>query len=146
MKKKNEGIQDALIPDEITPLMLLPLASKAAKAKGDAGAFRLAVAKMLPYESREAYLAKYGQIDPVTAALYDADQIMQAVIDAASAVDDLMTYPVEARKRIIADDIRRSIEDPFRDLPTTDKPDPNRLQVDDDGNIVNPTTGEIEGD
>lgn len=132
MKKPIDGVQDALIPDEITPLMLLPLAAKAAKAKGDAGAFRIAVAKLLPLGSREAYIAKYKNIDPVTAALYDADEIMQAVIDAASAVDELMTYPVEARKRIIVSDIRSSIEDPLKGLATTEDIDPDTGEIKED--------------
>ncbi|MCH9276124.1 hypothetical protein JS533_007550 [Bifidobacterium amazonense] len=132
MKKTAEGVQDALIPDEITPLMLLPLAAKAAKAKSDAGAFRIAVAKMLPLETREAYVRKYKNIDPVTEALYDADEIMQAIIDAASAVDDLMTYPIEARKRIGVHDIRRSLEDPLRGLATTEDVDPDTGEITED--------------
>lgn len=31
-KKKTDGVQDALIPDEITPLMLLALTAKASRS------------------------------------------------------------------------------------------------------------------
>lgn len=46
-KKKTDGVQDALIPDEITPLMLLALTAKASRMKDAAAAFRIAASKML---------------------------------------------------------------------------------------------------
>ena len=44
-RKKTDGVQDALIPDEITPLMLLALTAKASRMKDAAAAFRIAASK-----------------------------------------------------------------------------------------------------
>lgn len=106
-KKKTDGVQDALIPDEITPLMLLDLATK------------------------DEYIEKYKNIDPITDALYDACDLSQHIFDAANAVNDLINYPVEARERVVKADIERSLLDPWRDLPTS-------------GGDVDPDTGEIK--
>lgn len=71
-KKKTDGVQDALIPDEITPLMLLALTAKASRMKDAAAAFRIAASKMLDLATKDEYIEKYKNIDPITDALYDA--------------------------------------------------------------------------
>lgn len=71
-KKKTDGVQDALIPDEITPLMLLALTAKASRMKDAAPAFRIAASKMLDLATKDEYIEKYKNIDPITDALYDA--------------------------------------------------------------------------
>ena len=125
-KKKTDGVQDALIPDEITPLMLLALTAKASRMKDAAAAFRIAA-------SKDEYIEKYKNIDPITDALYDACDLSQHIFDAANAVNDLINYPVEARERVVKADIERSLLDPWRDLPTS-------------GGDVDPDTGEIKED
>lgn len=122
-KKKTDGVQDALIPDEITPLMLLALTAKASRMK-DAAA-----SKMLDLATKDEYIEKYKNIDPITDALYDACDLSQHIFDAANAVNDLINYPVEARERVVKADIERSLLDPWRDLPTSG---------------VDPDTGEIK--
>lgn len=137
-KKKTDGVQDALIPDEITPLMLLALTAKASRMKDAAAAFRIAASKMLDLASKmldlatkDEYIEKYKNIDPITDALYDACDLSQHIFDAANAVNDLINYPVEARERVVKADIERSLLDPWRDLPTGG---------------VDPKTGEIKED
>ena len=108
MTKKNTGsVQEALIPDEITPLMLLALTPKASSMKDAAAAFRLAASRMLDIATKGEYIAKYKNIDPVTDALYDAIDLAQHIFDAANAVDDLINYPVEARERVVRAHHRR---------------------------------------
>ena len=118
-KKKTDGVQDALIPDEITPLMLLALTAKASRMKDAAAAFRIAASKMLDLATKDEYIEKYKNIDPITDALYDACDLSQHIFDAANAVNDLINYPVEARERVVKADIERSLLDPWRDLPTS---------------------------
>ena len=65
-KKKTDGVQDALIPDEITPLMLLALTAKASRMKDAAAAFRIAASKMLDLATKDEYIEKYKNIDPIT--------------------------------------------------------------------------------
>ena len=76
-KKKTDGVQDALIPDEITPLMLLALTAKASRMKDAAAAFRIAASKMLDLATKDEYIEKYKNIDPITDALYDACDLSQ---------------------------------------------------------------------
>lgn len=130
-KKKTDGVQDAPIPDEITPLMLLALTAKASRMKDAAAAFRIAASKMLDLATKDEYIEKYKNIDPITDALYDACDLSQHIFDAANAVNDLINYPVEARERVVKADIERSLLDPWRDLPTSG---------------VDPDTGEIKED
>lgn len=114
-KNKSKGVQDTLIPDEITPLQLLPLSAAAGSVKKAASAFRVKASKLLEC----------------------ADKLAQRIIDEATVLDDLMTYPNSTRHRIMLDDLKRSL-DPFGELPTTDD-DGN-----DGGETVDPDTGEIE--
>ena len=131
--KEKDRWQDALIPDEITPLMLLALTAKASRMKDAAAAFRIAASKMLDLATKDEYIEKYKNIDPITDALYDACDLSQHIFDAANAVNDLINYPVEARERVVKADIERSLLDPWRDLPTS-------------GGDVDPDTGEIKED
>ena len=87
-KKKTDGVQDALISDEITPLMLLALTAKASRMKDAAAAFRIAASKMLDLATKDEYIEKYKNIDPITDALYDACDLSQHIFDAANAVND----------------------------------------------------------
>ena len=119
-KNKSKGVQDTLIPDEITPLQLLPLSAAAGSVKKAASAFRVKASKLLECADKEEYIERYKRI-----------------IDEATVLDDLMTYPNSTRHRIMLDDLKRSL-DPFGELPTTDD-DGN-----DGGETVDPDTGEIE--
>ena len=55
-KNKSKGVQDTLIPDEITPLQLLPLSAAAGSVKKAASAFRVKASKRstTPTSSRSA--------------------------------------------------------------------------------------------
>lgn len=63
-KKKTDGVQDALIPDEITPLMLLALTAKASRMKDAAAAFRIAASKMLDLATKDEYIEKIQEHRP----------------------------------------------------------------------------------
>lgn len=133
-RKKTPVVQDALIPDEVTPLMLLPLSGSAGAVKKAASQFRVRAARLLDCATKEEYVEKYKGISPYVEALYDADAMAQHVIDEATVMDDLMTYPTDPRRRIMLDDLKKSL-DPFEDLPTTDD--------DAKPGDVDPKTGEI---
>ena len=68
MAKKNDSglVQDALIPDEMSPLSLLDFNSSCAKIKQAAVDFRRAVNHKMQLETKDAYLDKFHQIDPYT--------------------------------------------------------------------------------
>lgn len=85
MAKKNDSglVQDALIPDEMSPLSLLDFNSSCAKIKQAAVDFRRAVNHKMQLETKDAYLDKFHQIDPYTEAVYDTDALAQHIIDCA---------------------------------------------------------------
>lgn len=72
-KKDSNLVQDALIPDEMSPLSLLDFNSSCAKIKQAAVDFRRAVNHKMQLETKDAYLDKFHQIDPYTEAVYDTD-------------------------------------------------------------------------
>lgn len=88
MAKKNDSglVQDALIPDEMSPLSLLGFNSSCAKIKQAAVDFRRAVNHKMQLETKDAYLDKFHQIDPYTEAVYDTDALAQHIIDCAEVV------------------------------------------------------------
>ena len=89
MAKKNDSglVQDALIPDEMSPLSLLDFNSSCAKIKQAAVDFRRAVNHKMQLETKDAYLDKFHQIDPYTEAVYDTDALAQHIIDCAEVIN-----------------------------------------------------------
>lgn len=77
-KNKSKGVQDTLIPDEITPLQLLPLSAAAGSVKKAASAFRVKASKLLECADKEEYIERYKGISPYVEALYDADESRSA--------------------------------------------------------------------
>lgn len=66
MAKKNDSglVQDALIPDEMSPLSLLDFNSSCAKIKQAAVDFRRAVNHKMQLETKDAYLDKFEESAP----------------------------------------------------------------------------------
>lgn len=85
-KKDSNLVQDALIPDEMSPLSLLDFNSSCAKIKQAAVDFRRAVNHKMQLETKDAYLDKFHQIDPYTEAVYDTDALAQHIIDCAEVI------------------------------------------------------------
>lgn len=67
-RKKTDGVQDALIPDEMSPLKLLDFNAGNAKIKQAAVDLRRSVNTAKPMSSKTEYLAKFQHIDAVTEA------------------------------------------------------------------------------
>lgn len=108
-KKKDSGlVQDALIPDEMSPLGLLDFNSSCAKIKQAAVDFRRAVNHKMQLETKDAYLDKFHQIDPYTEAVYDTDVLAQHIIDCAEVINRLLTYPKDARRAVLYDNLHDS--------------------------------------
>lgn len=111
MAKKNDSglVQDALIPDEMSPLSLLDFNSSCAKIKQAAVDFRRAVNHKMQLETKDAYLDKFHQIDPYTEAVYDTDALAQHIIDCAEVINRLLTYPKDARRAVLYDNLHDSL-------------------------------------
>jgi hypothetical protein len=149
---KKKMVQDALVPDEITPVMLLQLSRKASSLKDNAAAFRVAVAGMLTEQSKEKYIAEYKRIDAITEALYDADDLAQLIIDAGFAIETMLVKPSKSRELIMFGDLRRSL-DSFEgwhlsvSRPEDEADGAGDADAPDDGDeTVDPDTGEIKGE
>lgn len=142
-KKDNALVQDALIPDEMSPLSLLDFNSSCAKIKQAAVDFRRAVNHKMQLESKDAYLDKFHQIDPYTEAVYDTDTLAQHIIDCAEAINRLLTYPREARRQVMYDNLHNSLRTFEESAP--DYPERNDDgDAGDGGEAVDPRTGEIK--
>ena len=149
---KKKMVQDSLVPDEITPVMLLQLSKSASNLKDAAAVFRVRVAKMLTSRTKEDYIAKYKNIDAITEALYDADELAQLIIDAGFAIETMLVKPSKSRELIMFGDLRRSL-DSFEDWhlsvsrPQDEADGADDADAPDDGDeTVDPDTGEIKGD
>lgn len=121
-RKKTDGVQDALIPDEMSPLKLLDFNAGNAKIKQAAVDLRRSVNTAKPMSSKTEYLAKFQHIDAVTEAIFDVDVLAQHIVDCAEAINRLLTYPREARRTIMLDDLHRSLK-PFEESAVEGVPD-----------------------
>ena len=131
-KKDSNLVQDALIPDEMSPLSLLDFNSSCAKIKQAAVDFRRAV-----------NLDKFHQIDPYTEAVYDTDALAQHIIDCAEVINRLLTYPKDARRAVLYDNLHDSLATFEESAPDYPDPDDDADETD-RGEAVDPTTGEIK--
>lgn len=145
MAKKNDSglVQDALIPDEMSPLSLLDFNSSCAKIKQAAVDFRRAVNHKMQLETKDAYLDKFHQIDPYTEAVYDTDARAQHLIDCAEVINRLLTYPKDARRAVLYDNLHDSLATFEESAPDYPDPDDDADETD-RGEAVDPTTGEIK--
>ncbi|MFT9278636.1 MAG: hypothetical protein ABF532_09520 [Bifidobacterium sp.] len=149
---KKKMVQDALVPDEITPVMLLQLSKKASSLKDCAAAFRVSVSRMLTSRSKEEYIAKYKNIDAITEALYDADDLAQLIIDAGFAIETMLVKPSKSRELIMFGDLRRSLDSFEGWHLSVERPEgkggdagDSAGDTDDGDESVDPDTGEITG-
>lgn len=145
MAKKNDSglVQDALIPDEMSPLSLLDFNSSCAKIKQAAVDFRRAVNHKMQLETKDASLDKFHQIDPYTEAVYDTDALAQHIIDCAEVINRLLTYPKDARRAVLYDNLHDSLATFEESAPDYPDPDDDADETD-RGEAVDPTTGEIK--
>ncbi|MFR1218892.1 MAG: hypothetical protein ACLSDW_11530 [Bifidobacterium longum] len=145
MAKKNDSglVQDALIPDEMSPLSLLDFNSSCAKIKQAAVDFRRAVNHKMQLETKDAYLDKFHQIDPYTEAVYDTDALAQHIIDCAEVINRLLTYPKDACRAVLYDNLHDSLATFEESAPDYPDPDDDADETD-RGEAVDPTTGEIK--
>lgn len=137
-------VQDALIPDEMSPLSLLDFNAPCAKIKQAAVDFRRAVNHKMQLADKASYLDKFHQIDPYTEAVYDTDMLAQHIIDCAEAMNRLLTYPKEARKAVMLGDLHKSLK-PFEESAheTTISVTLGGHKDDTEQPSVDPMTGEI---
>lgn len=142
-KKDSNLVQDALIPDEMSPLSLLDFNSSCAKIKQAAVDFRRAVNHKMQLETKDAYLDKFHQIDPYTEAVYDTDALAQHIIDCAEVINRLLTYPKDARRAVLYDNLHGSLATFEESAPDYPDPDDDADETD-RGEAVDPTTGEIK--
>ena len=138
-KKDSNLVQDALIPDEMSPLSLLDFNSSCAKIKQAAVDFRRAVNHKMQLETKDAYLDKFHQIDPYTEAVYDTDALAQHIIDCAEVINRLLTYPKNARRAVLYDNLHDSLATFEESAPDYPDPDDDAEETD-SGEAVDPNT------
>lgn len=105
--------------------------------------FRRAVNHKMQLETKDAYLDKFHQIDPYTEAVYDTDALAQHIIDCAEVINRLLTYPKDARRAVLYDNLHDSLATFEESAPDYPDPDDDADETD-RGETVDPTTGEIK--
>ncbi|MCI1984097.1 MAG: hypothetical protein LKJ47_04925 [Bifidobacteriaceae bacterium] len=122
-------VQDALVPDEATPDMLVGLLPKAQGILKASAAYLAAVRGLMDSKDKKAYIEKWGgKVDPITEVLYDTASLAQKTLDAGLAMETMLSKPLKSREIVMLDDLRHAFEERDDAL---------------DSGHVNPTTGEI---
>jgi hypothetical protein len=103
---EHKPVQDALIPDEVTPDMLVTLLPSAQAVLKASAKYLAAVRKMMLTASKKTYVGKYGNIDPITEVLYDTASLAQKTLDAGLAMETMLSKPLKSREIVMLSDLR----------------------------------------
>ena len=76
-------------------------------------------------------------------AVYDTDALAQHIIDCAEVINRLLTYPKDARRAVLYDNLHDSLATFEESAPDYPDPDDDADETD-RGEAVDPTTGEIK--
>ena len=127
----------------MSPLSLLDFNSSCAKIKQRPWTSAARSTTRCSSKPKDAYLDKFHQIDPYTEAVYDTDALAQHIIDCAEVINRLLTYPKDARRAVLYDNLHDSLATFEESAPDYPDPDDDADETD-RGEAVDPTTGEIK--
>lgn len=112
MKNNAKASQEALIPDEATPDMLVELLPKAQQIMKASAAYLAQVRRYMTQATKKDYVAKWKDIDAITETIYDTAELAQKTLDAGLAVETMLAKPLKSRELVMLDDLRRSLNPP----------------------------------
>ena len=102
--------QEALIPDEATPDMLVELIPRAQQIMKASAAYLAQVRRSMTQATKKEYVAKWGDIDAITETIYDTAELAQRTLDAGLAVETMLAKPLKSREVVMLDDLRRRLD------------------------------------
>ncbi|KAA8832587.1 hypothetical protein [Bifidobacterium tissieri] len=112
MAKKEPVNQEALIPDEATPDMLVELIPKAQQIMKASAAYLAQVRKYMTQSTKKDYVAKWKDIDAITETIYDTADLAQKTLETGLAVETMLAKPLKSRELVMLSDLRRSLNPP----------------------------------
>ncbi|QTL79126.1 hypothetical protein J7M36_06890 [Bifidobacterium dentium] len=102
--------QQALIPQEATPDLLIDLIGKTQQITKAAAGVLKACRACMDTGTKKEYIEKWGGIHTVTEAVYDCADLAQRIVDAGLAMETMCAKPAGSRQMILIDDLRRSLD------------------------------------
>lgn len=119
--------QQALIPQEATPDLLIDLIGKTQQVTKAAAVVLKACRTVMDTHTKKEHIDKWGGIHAITEAVYDCADLAQRILDAGLAMENMCAKPASSRQMILIDDLRRSLDAEDGDVEAS----------------INPNTGEI---
>lgn len=102
--------QQALIPQEATPDLLIDLIGKTQQITKAAAGVLKACRTCMDTGTKKEHIDKWGGIHAITEAVYDCADLAQRILDAGLAMDNMCAKPATSRQMILIDDLRRSLD------------------------------------
>ena len=119
--------QQALIPQEATPDLLIDLIGKTQQVTKAAAVVLKACRACMDTKTKKEHIDKWGGIHAITEVVYDCADLAQRILDAGLAMERMCAKPASSRQMILIDDLRRSLDAEDGDVEAS----------------INPNTGEI---
>lgn len=119
--------QQALIPQEATPDLLIDLIGKTQQVTKAAAVVLKACRAFMDTKTKKEHIDKWGGMHAITEVVYDCADLAQRILDAGLAMESMCAKPASSRQMILIDDLRRSLDAEDGDVEAS----------------INPNTGEI---
>lgn len=119
--------QQALIPQEATPDLLIDLIGKTQQVTKAAAVVLKACRACMDTKTKKEHIDKWGGMHAITEVVYDCADLAQRILDAGLAMESMCAKPASSRQMILIDDLRRSLDAEDGDVEAS----------------INPNTGEI---
>ena len=104
-------VQEALIPEEATPDMLVDLLPKAQNILKASATYLAAVRKLTTAKSKQEHVEKWGDLSVLTETLYDSAELAQKTLDAWLAIETMLSKPLKSRNLVMLADLRRAFRE-----------------------------------
>ena len=100
--------QQALIPQEATPDLLIDMIAKTQQITKSAASVIKACRSCMDSRTKQGHIDRWG--DVITEAIYDIADLAQRIVDTGLAMETLCAKPVSSRHMIMVDDLRHSLD------------------------------------
>lgn len=102
--------QQALIPQEATPDLLIDLIGKTQQVTKAAAVVLNACRACMDTKTKKEHIDKWGGMHAITEVVYDCADLAQRILDAGLAMESMCAKPASSRQMILIDDLRRSLD------------------------------------
>lgn len=118
--------QQALIPQEATPDLLIDLIGKTQQVTKAAAVVLKACRACMDTKTKKEHIDKWGGMHAITEVVYDCADLAQRILDGL-AMESMCAKPASSRQMILIDDLRRSLDMDDGDVEATVDPDTGEI-------------------